>query len=569
MSKIKSLSTTQSKETIYIDVDDEITAIIDKVTGSKSKILALVLPKRASMLQSVVNMRLLKRSADQASKNIVLVTSESSLMPLAGLAGLHVAATPTSKPSIPDGPDSAKTNETESIDESLNIVDNSADSDETADFDKNAEADTPVGELSGAETESILMPDEPAPEAAADAKPAKKAVADKPNPKLKVPNFRKFKLVVIFGILAVILLGVGGYFALVVMPKAGIAITTDSTTVNTEVNVNLDTAATKVDKAELVLPAVAQTVQKTLSQDAPATGQENNGKKASGEVEFSATACAPNIRRPSSIPTGSTISAGGKTYITQETASFSIDGSSGSCTTYVSNDVSIIALKPGTAYNVPSGTKFGGAGIAVGSASGGTDDISKIVTQADIDAAKDKIDKEDTAAIKKDLATALEAKNLVPVEVTFSTGDKQFTSSVQAGAKADSVKVTAVVPFNMLGVSRDDLKTIILAQAEKELDTKKQEITDDGVDKATFAAENPASATAALVKLKARSTAGPELSRKAIAADTAGMKEADVKAYLTEIPGVTEVEVHYSPIWVTRVPKNPDKVSIYIDGSLE
>jgi hypothetical protein len=79
------------KDVIYLDVDDEITTIIDKVEGAKQKIVALVLPKRATMLQSIVNMRLLKRSATSAGKSVVLITSEHALMPLAGAAGIHVA----------------------------------------------------------------------------------------------------------------------------------------------------------------------------------------------------------------------------------------------------------------------------------------------------------------------------------------------------------------------------------------------------------------------------------------------------------------------------------------------
>ena len=36
------------KDTIYVDVDDEITSIIDKVENSSEKVVALVLPKRAT-----------------------------------------------------------------------------------------------------------------------------------------------------------------------------------------------------------------------------------------------------------------------------------------------------------------------------------------------------------------------------------------------------------------------------------------------------------------------------------------------------------------------------------------
>src|SRR3982751_3329411 len=93
-----------SKDVIYVDVDDEITSIIDKVDNSAHKVVALVLPKRAASLQSIVNMKLLKRSADTAGKNVVLITSEGALMPLAGAAGLHVAKNLQTKPEVPDGP---------------------------------------------------------------------------------------------------------------------------------------------------------------------------------------------------------------------------------------------------------------------------------------------------------------------------------------------------------------------------------------------------------------------------------------------------------------------------------
>lgn len=122
MAKLQTVNGTAGKETIYVDVDDEITAIIDKVGAAKGKIVALVLPKRCPVLQSVVNMKLLKRTADKAGKNLVLITSEAGLMPLAGATGLYVAGSPTSKPAIPDTPGAAD-NEPEDFDEPLRVVD--------------------------------------------------------------------------------------------------------------------------------------------------------------------------------------------------------------------------------------------------------------------------------------------------------------------------------------------------------------------------------------------------------------------------------------------------------------
>jgi len=99
------MSSIPAKDVIYIDVDDEITAIIDKVRASQSKIIALVLPKRATTLQSIVNMKLLKRSADTDKKHLVLITAELGLMPLAANVGFYVAKTLQSKPEIPELPE--------------------------------------------------------------------------------------------------------------------------------------------------------------------------------------------------------------------------------------------------------------------------------------------------------------------------------------------------------------------------------------------------------------------------------------------------------------------------------
>ena len=81
-------TTPNDKDILYVDIDDDITTVIDKVRSSDGKVVALVLPKRATVFQSVVNMKLLKRNAESAKKNVVLVTSEPGLMPLAGLVGI-------------------------------------------------------------------------------------------------------------------------------------------------------------------------------------------------------------------------------------------------------------------------------------------------------------------------------------------------------------------------------------------------------------------------------------------------------------------------------------------------
>lgn len=574
------LGASQAKETIYIDVDDEITGIIDRVTSSKAKIVALVLPKRAAVLQSTVNMKLLKRTTETAGKNLVLITSEASLLPLAGLVGLHVAATPTTKPEIPAAP-SVPSDEAEAVDEPLDIVDGTASAGD--EFDPAAAAATPIGKLADDADDSILMSDDGEESDTSDSDEEETTPATKkPNKQLKVPSFNKFRLGIILGVVALVLIVTGWVFAAVVLPKAGVAITTDSTTVNTDTSITLDTTAKTVDTDNAILPATAQAVTKTYSQDTATTGQKNNGVKATGTVYFALKDCTYETV---TIPAGSGVSISGNTYIIQAVVELnSVKKKVGSVTTCNpqsdqsswSATVKVTAISGGTKFNADSGTTVTVPSSVTGSSSvtakvnqaiaGGTDDIVKIVAQADIDNAKTKLTSDNTSAVQAELESGLKAKGLMPVSSTIVAGDQQVTSSVSVGSAADSVKVTVSVPYTMLGIKKADLKTIVMKNVDSKIDAKKQHVTEDGVDAAKFTQQNAATATSATVQVKVRSVAGPSLDAEQIRKQVAGKKSGEIQDELGSLPGVTDVKVAYSPFWVSTAPKDTTKITIIIDG---
>ncbi len=578
------MAAAEQKTTVYVDVDDEITSIIDKVRNSDGKVVALVLPKRAAMLQSVVNMKLLKRTAESAKKHLVLITTEASLLPLAGNVGLHVAATPTSKPSIPPvtaGP----SDETEDINEDFAVTDHSQNDDD--DFDSTAAGAVAVGALAAAGVQSKINPNtvdeditmddggealgasDPAPDDGADAATdasGKKVPKPKKNKKLAVPNFDSFRKKLWLGAGILVLLVVGYIFAFVVLPKATITIHTDTTTITTTANLTLDTTAKTVDPSSNTVPATAQTIQKTYSQQADSTGQKNNGIAATGSITFSAGTCSADF--PADVSAGTGVSSGGQTYITQQSASFSAQNYHGHCT-FQSGSVPITAASGGTKYNTDSST-FTVSGrpdvTGSGSASGGTDDITKIVSQADIDSATAKLATQDTAAIKQGLQAALQGKGLVPIETTFVATPPVITPSAKAGDATDTVTVTEVANYSMLGVKQSDLTTLVTANVNKQLDKGKQVILDDGVSKAVFVSSTTtaATATSASVSMKVSSVAGPQIDTTALAKQAAGKKAGDVVTTVKQTPGVTDVTVNYSPFWVSSVPTNTKKIMIVL-----
>jgi hypothetical protein len=562
--KLATIGSTSSKETLYVDVDDEITAIIEKVRNAKGTIIALVLPKRATTLQSIVNMKLLKRSAHDAGKNLVLVTSEAGLLPLAGLVGLHIAETPSSRPVIPPMPD-RPSEEPESIDEPIAMSDAAGPAE---DFNAEKSASIPVGELASAAgatalaaeaEEELIMDDE-------ESETRPESVAVQKNKKLTIPNFNKFRLRAILAVLLLGLLIAGWIVAMTVLPKATIAIQTNSQLVKSNLSLTLDSAAKSVDTQNKILPATTQSEQKTYSQQVSTTGQQNNGNKASGSVTLESSVCSFPAQQPADIPVGSSLKSNNHTYITQTKASFSNPQLSNDhkCFVYTSNPVTIQALKGGAEYNLDANSTFSGAGQGTGSATGGTDAIIKIVAQADIDGAKAKIAAQDTTQVAQELVSALTAKGLIAMPVTLVVGDQQVTTSANVGDQADTLTVTSVVPYTMLGVKQSDLRKLVDASVSSQIDKGKQKILDDGIAKAQYTLQDTASATSAIVNAKIESVAGPELDVASLKKQVAGKRSGDIKPAIDALPGVTDVKVSYSPFWVTKAPTNTSKITINI-----
>lgn len=565
----------QQKDIIYIDIDDEITSIIDKVRSSDSRIVALVLPKRATMLQSIVNMKLLKRTADTAKKHIVLITSESGLLPLAGAVSLHVAKNLQSKPLIPSGPEAGDADDAEVGEDELATGADEPDLDESKS----------VGELAGTTRKSArttaaarpVSPDDDAIEldnsddiADHDALVLDKSAKKKGGSKFKIPNFEKFRLLVILGGIGFVALLAGLYLAIFVMPKAKITIKTDSTTVNSNITFTASTTTKELDEEGRVLPAQRQENKKTDTEKAPATGQKDIGTKASGNVTFSN--CSDS---PVTVPAGTGISNGNLTFITQEAVSLDAGNfnSNGSCKTsgpHVSSG-RVVAQNNGDQYNL-SARDYTVAGYssvkASGQAmSGGTSKIVKVVAQADVDAAKEKLATKASQSASDELKQALKAKGLYPLTDTLNTGDPVTTITPQVGEEASEVTVSTVTATTMLAINEEDLKKLVEEDAKKQIDTSKQSILDNGLSEASFVVQG--SKTAAQVKLTVQSLvrAGPQLDNAGIKREIAGKKKGETISIIQNRPAIKDVTVEYSPFWVSKTPKKQNKITIVFDQS--
>lgn len=546
-----------AKDVVYVDIEDDITALVEKVRTSSHNIVALVLPKRATMLQSIVNMKLLKRSSEHAKKNIVLITTEAGLMPLAGSAGLHVAKSLQSKPEIPEVPGATQSQE----DDESELVDEAGTTD---DKDVPVDKSKTVGELSQDDEPIELDNAEEAPETEAAGKPKKSKGS-----KIKIPNFKKFRILLLAGGVGLVGLVALAVWAFIVLPRADVVISTDASSLVSSREVTLDLSENaELDTEAGVVPAKSLEATRTQRATVAATGEENRGDRATGSVRMTAQACAPNIQTPSDVPAGTGLSAGGNTYITQESASFSISGGSGSCVNYESGSVDIIAQEGGEKFNTNGNTDFNVAGRsnvdARGRASGGTDDIVKVVAQQDIDKAKDEIRQKEAEDLESELSQNLASEGLFAIEATFQTRSGDTQTSAEAGSEAEEVTVTEDVTYSMIGANRADFEQTVAAGVADEIDKDRQTILDYGLDNAAFTLQNR-QGDRATVGLRSVLVAGPDLDLDEIKDRIAGLKASEARSAIEENPGVTDVQVSYGPFWVRSIPKNTSKINITVE----
>jgi len=549
-----------SKDTIYVDVDDEITSIIDKVENSGHKVVALVLPKRAASLQSIVNMKLLKRSADSANKNVVLITSEQALIPLAGAAGLHVAKNLQSRPEVPDSPAPAAHKAAEAGDAEEIPDDGPSEEDLPGKFNY----DKPIGALAAKHEadnpETIDLEDED------DDKPAAAAAAKTGKGKLKVPNFDRFRMLLGLGGLALLALIIFIIMAVTVLPKASVTITTSSEPVNANFDLTASTKADSLDTKEGILPAKVETTKQTASQQVTATGQKNNGDKATGSVTFSIP-CGSVGSTPPSIPAGTGVSTNGLTYITQSNASLTNPDFTPSC--HFTDTTEIKASAAGSKYNVGDSTFTISGGSypnvsASGSASGGTDDIVTILSQGDVDNVKQKLTSGTTDEdFIKDFEKKLTGQGDYVLSSTLKTGDAKISATPEVGQPASTANVTATITYTVMTVKKEDLSNAIQAKLAGQIDKTRQKLSDSFFDDADITVQNQNSKTAE-IQVAESTTAVPIINVASVKAVAKGHKSGEVKSSIGNWPGVRSVDVKLSPFWVSKVPGKDSKITVIL-----
>ncbi len=529
------------KDVIYIDVEDDITTIIAKVKAAKLNIVALVPPKRSTVLQSAVNMKLLKRAAKDADKKLVLVSSEATLMPLAGAAGLYVAKSLQSKPEVPPAPTEHSLEDT--------ALDAEPELDPTA----------PIGELAG----DVEEPEAVEPAASSKTKTVKKSKTKK---KSDIPNFERFRNKLLIGGAVLILLIVVWVVAFRIIPKADITILARASQLNSNVEFTVDNQATDNDIENKVLAGEQARIVKTETETFEATGEKNVGEKASGTMTV-----VNRCYNPGTLPAGTTFSSGSLNFVSTQAVSVPDSAlSEGSCSSPSSVAVPVRAAAPGDQYNLAE-TTYAIAGYSksdvYGSGnqmSGGTTEVAKVVSADDIKKASEKLLATSFADVRTELREEL-GEGFYAIEASFRKTNQDVVATPKAGQQANEGTVSAEFVFTITGVDQTALAEVLEASQQESLSGPNQSILDNGLETAETEITGR-SAGVIEVKLSTSAFVGPDINTEELAEEVSGKRFSEVQKIVLEKEGVRSAEIDFSPFWVFSAPK-ASRVNIEVELS--
>lgn len=540
-----------NKDVIYIDVDDDVTAIIGKIKIAKEKIVAIVPPKRAGTLQSAVNLRLLDRMARNDKKQLVLITHNQALVALAANAKIPVAKNLQTKPEIADVPALIVDNGDDIIDGSQIPVGEHAKSVPVKDGTK--VADAPRSEA--IDTTDLDIDGEDVAVGTATTAVAKTAAKKSGKNRPKIPNFDSFRKKLILGITGGAALVALLVWMFVFAPAATVIITASTTPMPVSTSLKLGgTAAT--DYKTGVVSSVSQQEKKDEVLEFTATGQKDVGEKATGTVRF-ATSSIPSL---GTIPAGTELrTASGRVFVTDQAVTLTIANYTGANTT-------MTATAGGESFNGASGSMSGApSGVTAtiqGSTAGGTTQIAKVVSADDIERAKGQLIGASADDQKKALTKKfVNGEVVVDSSFTVERGEAVSAPAVDQEAADGKAKLTVPTTYTIQAVPKADLESFLKSYLEAKIDTKTQKIYSTGADKATLSNFRK-DGDASVVTLNANGSVGPKIDEVQIKEVVKGMKYGEVQQTLEAQDGIKAVDVQFSYFWVRTVPNNTDKITI-------
>jgi len=396
----------------------------------------------------------------------------------------------------------------------------------------------------------------------------KKVSFTEPRVIIKKPKSLRWRLAPIF--VVIMILAGGVLLANGVLPKADIAIVLKKNPVAFNENVEVSVAAKSVQfSPNIVLPGELITVRRNLTLRFPASGKEKVERKAKGTlIVYNAYSSEPQVLVQNTrfvSPAGKVFRLNAKTVVPgAKIVNNKIEPSK--------IEVAVTADGAGEEYNVPPAAGWRIPGFqgtprydgfyaeSVRAMDGGMVGEVPKATEEDIKSARSEV----LASLQKSLES--EAKILMTSRFKLFDEGRAFqvlAEKAEAAGSDGSFGYFMEAEARYLVFEEEMLKNALRDKVVAALDNKEVNVREFKVEygkpSADFAAGRLAFSASGELTLVA------DIKTSELKAKILGASEEKLKQAVFFLPGLEKANVSLWPFWVSRVPKNPDRVGISVN----
>lgn len=557
---------------IYLEPDEEITSVIDKlkVLNPNIKTLSLVIPKGATILQSVVNLKLLRKECEALEKDLSIVTQDRIGRNLASQAGFTVFDNVNSThPSIEPSRPQPKTEEIIELD-LTGRKENEEKAPKGIPVHRYDESQTAKSQFGIFETNTVdQAPIEDSTPPTSSYKPSFTESKESENislPKIPISSSKfskKKKILIAVGIVVLIILGVLTYFY---YPRATITLAVKGDPFEQPVQINVDNNINKVDENSKSIPGLLVDAEQEGGKKFTATGKKEIGEKAKGTISVS-----NDSGTAQSVAAGTQFkSDGGLTFVATSSANVpgataTVDSGGNVIKTLGKADVTVEASDPGDQYNIAPGnfTVVGKSMLTGRSTAAMTGGLSKqltIVSQNDLNNAKNELSGE----VSKTLHDQLKQKAGNNKIIDSAIGDEVLSSSSNknVGEEADQFEMKVKVKSSTISFLENDYRQMVVKALEGFVPQDKELVLSSGDEISTTASDVDISRGKIKLNGNVKTKLAPKIDQISLKNSLKGKSSSDAENIIKINKNVESVNISFRPSWFKKVPSFTRNISI-------
>lgn len=544
-------------ETIYLDNDEEITSVVDKLKGTEHVSVDLVIPKDALMTQSVVNLKILKKQAESLGKEITIVTQDKVGKKLASQLGIPTVDKPGEEPkevrmAEKEPPKPEKEVSDIELKEGKPEPKSAVEDDEIPiEMKPGAEGIvTPTSEVVGGATTERVDETEPT--------GAKEISSDKIKDPAKEKSKKKRRMQII-GIAGGFLALTGLVAGYILVPMANITLTLAAEKQKVDFNFTADKSVSSIDNGTQTIPAreISEDIEK--SEKYQATGKKKVGEKATGTITVTNKVYNSDFIMVAGTrfvsPAGLVFKS--KTNVTVPKYSNPFGGPE----TIGKIDVSVEAESVGENYNIgashftiPAMNSSNVYGDSSAAMTGGTSRDVTYVTQTDVNTAKEEIKKVIESETKKIILEKTEREERW-LEGALKITEISANPSVAVNGEATEFELKTKSNVKALVFKNDDLKKLAETTLGDQIGSGKEIVESEGLTSGAELVKADIDKNQIQARLSGEAYIAVKLDQNKMRVELSGLPESKTYEYLKGQEGITDVQIVHFPSFYKRMPR--------------